>query len=148
MKTNGYVGKFCLHTNNMQQIQDFTGNEVILINEEPLDYTKEFLENALMITDYSSVAFDFAYTKKPVIYVQVDREEFFAGQVYEPGYFSYDNDGFGPVCYDYEQTVAAIIKAIENDCRMEEKYLNRVENFFGDLGESNCENVLNEILKS
>lgn len=148
MKKNGYVGKFCLHTNNMKQIIDFKGNSQIHINEDTLDYTKEFLENALMITDYSSVAFDFAYTKKPVIYVQVDREAFFAGQVYDPGYFSYEQDGFGPVCYDYEQTVAAIIKAIENDCRMEEKYLNRVENFFGDLGESNCENVLNEILKS
>lgn len=146
MERKGYRGKFCLHTNNMAQIVDFHGNDMIQVNEEALDYTKEFLDNALMISDYSSVAFDFAYTKKPLIYIQFDRKEFYEGQAYSEGYFSYENDGFGPVCMDYEEAVAQIVSALESDCVMEENYQKRVDEFFGTFEKSNCENVFQEIL--
>ncbi|MEX6101942.1 CDP-glycerol glycerophosphotransferase family protein [Mammaliicoccus sciuri] len=33
-----------------------------------------FKESKLMITDYSSVAFDFSFLEKPVIYYQFDRD--------------------------------------------------------------------------
>lgn len=49
-----------------------------------------------MVTDYSSVAFDFAYMKKSLVYAQFDREAFFEGQTYDEGYFNYETDGFGP----------------------------------------------------
>ena len=55
--------------------------------------------------------------------------------------------GFGPVCDDYETTVQAIIKAIENDCVMEDKYKQRVDNFFAYRDGRNCERIYNEILK-
>lgn len=52
-----------------------------------------------MITDYSSVAFDFAYMKKSLVYAQFDREAFFEGQTYDEGYFNYETDGLsGMLC--------------------------------------------------
>ena len=45
-----------------------------------------------MITDYSSVFFDFLYMKKPVLFYQFD-EEMFRKYQYEEGYFSYKNNG-------------------------------------------------------
>ena len=35
-------------------------------------------DSALLITDYSSVAFEFAYMKKPLIYFQFDKDKFLA----------------------------------------------------------------------
>ena len=72
MRKKGYTGKFCLHNNHMVQAGDFKGNDVIHIHTDAIEYVKEFKENALMLTDYSSVAFDFAYLGKPIVYVQFD----------------------------------------------------------------------------
>ena len=40
-------------------------------------YKDIFAQTDLMITDYSSVAFDFAYLRKPIVYSQFDRDSFF-----------------------------------------------------------------------
>ncbi len=145
MKKHGYTGKFCLHINHMEQLGDFTGNDIIHIQNEELNYQKEFLENALMLTDYSSVAFDFAYMKKEVVYAQFDREQFFEEQTYDEGYFDYERDGFGPVCYTYEDTVLKLIEAIERDAKMEPEYEKRVEAFYYKTDQKNCERVYNAI---
>ena len=100
------------------------------VNEGLVDYQKEFVEGALLVTDYSSVAFDFAYLKKPVVYSQFDKEEFYKKHTYSEGYFSYENDGFGPVCTDLKSTVKAIVDEINNSCENNEKYLARIEKFY------------------
>lgn len=146
MEQYGYTGKFCVHTNNLPNAVDFVGNDRISVVAEAIDYQKEFKENALMVTDYSSVAYDFAYLKKPVIYTQSDREEFFLGQVYDEGYWDYDTMGFGPVCKDYDTTVEAIIDMIRQDCRLDAVYEKRIEEFYYAFDQDNCKRVLEAVL--
>lgn len=147
MKKYGYSGKFFLHPANIANISDFEGNEVIHVQYSSAEYRKEFEENALLITDYSSVAFDFAYFRKPVIYTQTDREEFFSDHLYDEGYWNYETMGFGPVCSSYDETVEAIISRIENDCILEDRYKKRIEDFYYYFDRKNCERVYNEIRK-
>lgn len=147
IKERGYCGEFYVHNLFEQQAKDFIGNDVIRVFVELADYNRVFKENALLITDYSSVAFDFTYMKKPVIYTQFDKETFGETHTYKPGYFDYERDGLGPVCYDYDSTVQTIIQYIENDCRMEEKYQKRVDDFFCYRDQNNCQRVYEEILK-
>ncbi|MBQ4206755.1 MAG: CDP-glycerol glycerophosphotransferase family protein, partial [Clostridia bacterium] len=94
------------------------------------------------------VLFDFAYLRKPVVYTQFDKEDFFAGQIYDEGYFSYENDGLGPVCYDMDSTVDAIIAAMERDCQNEEKYLARLDRFFAFSDRNNSKRIYEAILKN
>lgn len=147
LKERGYKIRFLPHVNMSQQIVDFTVNPLVEMVNTDIDYAKEFKRNSLLITDYSSVFFDFGYLKKPIIYTQFDREIFFKDQAYDKGYFSYENDGFGLVCNTVDETITEIIKLIENDCRMEKKYLSRVETFFAFYDQCNCERIYNEILK-
>lgn len=147
LRKHGYTGKFCVHTNLLPNVGDFTGNDVIEVYADALDYQKEFKENALLVTDYSSVAFDFAYLKKPVIYTQSDRDIFYSGQVYDEGYWDYEQMGFGPVCEDHDSTVDAIISAIEKQCALEEKYRERIEDFYYMFDTDNCKRVYEEIRK-
>ena len=130
MKENGYTGLLCMHPMHMEQYKDFDGNDIFKVNEGLVDYQKEFVEGSLLVTDYSSVAFDFAYLKKPVVYSQFDKEDFYKKHTYSEGYFSYENDGFGPVCKDLEGTVDAIIAAMKNNCTADKKYLSRIEKFY------------------
>jgi CDP-glycerol glycerophosphotransferase (TagB/SpsB family) len=145
LKEHGYTGKFFLHTHHKAQIGDFTDGEVIRIVRDGIDYQEEFQKNALLITDFSSVAFDFAYLKKPVIYTQFDLDTFFQGQVYSQGYFDYERDGMGPVCYDYETTLQTIIRYVENDCRLEPLYDERGNQFYQWFDADNCKRVYEEI---
>ena len=148
MRKHGYKGLFCMHPIHKEQTIDYTENDVFKVNQGYVDYNDVFARAALTLTDYSSVIFDFAYLKKSIVYTQFDKEDFFAGQIYDEGYFSYENDGFGPVCYDYESTVDALIKAVERDCVNEEKYLDRISSFFTYDDKNNSARALEEIINS
>ena len=130
-----------MHPSHSAQAVDFNGNELVQVWNSAIPYTRVFNESALMITDYSSVAMDFAYLKKPVIYAQFDRDSFFETHTYKEGYFDYEQDGFGPVCYDYEESVRTIIAMIEDKCLEPEEYEERVEKFFAYTDDKNCERI-------
>jgi len=147
LEESNYTAKFCLHPSILVQIDDFTENEFVKLERNPVDYQEEFKKNSLLITDYSSVFFDFAYLKKPIIYTHFDEKEFYKNHLYQEGYFSYERDGFGPVYYDYESTLNGLIETIENGCKMKEEYINRVENFYYKFDTNNCKRVYEEILK-
>lgn len=53
-------------------------------------YRDAFAEGSMMITDYSSVAFEFAYLRKPIVYYQFDKKAFFEKHTYRKGYFDYE----------------------------------------------------------
>ena len=104
-------------------------------------------ESALLITDYSSVVYDFAYMYKPVMYYQFDVEEFEKYQ-YAPGEsFSYDEDGFGEVFFDEDKLVEAVKTSYEGGFTMDEKYRKRVDEFFAHHDNGNCDRVYKEIIK-
>lgn len=145
MRKKGYEGLFCLHPLFTKQFVDFTENDVFHVNKGYVDYQKQFAECALLVTDFSSVFFDFGYLKKPVVYSQFDKEEFFAAHSYSEGYFSYEENGFGPVCRDLESTVDAIIKELENDCKNSPEYIKRIEDFYPFFDEKSCERVYKSV---
>ncbi len=118
-----------------QGLFDITHERIKISTEEP--YQDLFNNSSLMITDYSSVFFDFAYIKKPIIYYQVN-EEFYH---YEKGYFDYKTMGFGEVIENEPDLVNHIEKLLQNDCKNEEKYLERIYNFFKYTDKNNCKRV-------
>lgn len=115
---------------------------------DPANYDVQELlkESAFLITDYSSIAMDFAYMKKPLLYYQFDKESFVRGQ-YGKAYFDYTRDGFGPVEYEAAGVKRALRKYIENGFTVEEEYLNRSDDFFELNDSNNCERNYQAILK-
>ena len=92
MKEYGFEGEFYNHPAFFSQANDFKGNDTIKVVNDKANYQNIFRENALLITDYSSVAFDFSYMKKPVVYCQFDRDSFFKRHTYKKGYFDYETN--------------------------------------------------------
>jgi len=147
LKEYGYTIKFMPHQNMLAQIDDFDKNDYVMFNQGIADYTKEFKENKLLVTDFSSVFFDFAYLNKPVIYAQFDRETFWKGQIYDEGYFDYDKMSFGPITFTVKETVDRIINYVKNDCVLEDKYQKRIAKFYKYRDQKNCERTLDIIKK-
>lgn len=111
------------------------------------DDIKSWIARAVLaVTDYSSLAFDAAYVRTPSVYFQFDREEFFAGaHAYRKGYYSYPDDGFGPVVEDAETAIREIVAAIESPKEFVEPYADRIERVFTYRDTDNSERTVQAI---
>lgn len=145
----GYKVRVLMHPNMDVAVSEFEISDKINMMSYDTPYRDIFTESDLIVTDYSSVAFDFVYLRKPVIYYQPDREEFFSGShTYVQGYFDYDKDGFGEVCTDSEILKNTILSYLENGCTLKEMYKERVNHTFPYADKNNCERVYQRILKT
>lgn len=106
-----------------------------------------FGKSSLLITDYSSVAFEMGYLRKPVLYYQFDEEEFYANHSYTEGYFDYRIDGFGPVVTTEEDLLRELENLLQNNCKVGEPYKSNIENTFAFRDGKCCERIYQEILK-
>ena len=126
----GFINSFTVGSNNI---------EVVLPDRE----IQEFFNRCdVMVTDYSSVAFDFAYLGKPVIYYQFDKKEYREKQ-YKEGYFDYSRDGFGPVVEDEKEVVCNITDMCLDG--LPDKYNNRIKLMFTGERSNNSERVYSQL---
>ena len=138
LKDNDYKIIFRPHPHVYEFIGLFDENEYIQIDYERGSYQDLFKTGALLVTDYSSVAFDFAYLKKPVLYYHYGEDYHFN---LEESYFNYDTMGFGEVCHDEDELVELIGEYIENDCKMKDEHIKNVEDYFTFTDKNNCKRV-------
>lgn len=144
----GYKIKFMPHPGMVPVAHVFKRDPRVELYDFDISYRDVYAESDLIITDYSSAVFDFAYMKKPVMYCQFDSESFFAGDhVYTKGYFDYERDGFGEVEYDLDSTIDRIIEYMENGCKLKDKYRERIDNFFAFNDRGACERIYNKIIE-
>ena len=143
----GYQICFRPHPTVMKNLGDFHHEPRVIFYDETVPYRDIFAESNLCVTDYSSAVMDFAYLRKPVVYVQFDKQRFFSGEhIYEKGYFDYEKDGFGEVVYDMETLIDVIIKYMEEGCKIKSQYLHRINYFFRYNDRNNCERVYKKLL--
>lgn len=113
----------------------------------PMDDVQELLkESAFLVTDYSSVAMDFAYMKKPLLYYQFDNEKFRSSH-HAPGYLDFKTEGFGPVCETPEQVVETLCESYAYGFANEKKYLDRHAAYFDLWDTDNCRRNYEAICK-
>lgn len=119
---------------------------IVIASFKEYDVQALLMESKLLITDYSSVFFDFAYMKKTSLYYQFDSNSFYEGH-YHKGYFDYYSMGFGEVSQNLEELIERIIEVINQNFVMNEKYIDRVKQFFPLYDTKNCERIFEKILK-
>ena len=106
-----------------------------------------FLKAKIMVTDYSSVAFEMAFLKKPVLYYQFDKEHVFSGgHLTDKGYFDYTLDGFGPAFDAPTPLLNELEVLLSKKCKQERKYLERQEKAFCFRDANNCKRTFEAIL--
>lgn len=135
----GYKIKYVLHPIVSSQVDDFTKNDYVDIIPAAGDmsYERMFCESSLMVTDFSGIQFDFAYMRKPLVYLHHKD----IPQHYEEGSFFYDTMAFGEICHDNEELVDLLIDYMKNGCRMKEEYVRRADDFFYYDDHNNCQRI-------
>lgn len=125
-----YTIVFNPHPNIMPYLKDFNLPSYIKIANQDESLQVLFCNSSLMITDYSSVAFEMAYLEKPVIYYQFDKEDFFTSHTLQKGYFDYKKNGFGPVVENQETLLKELEILLKNNCKPFGAYKDNIDSTF------------------
>ena len=101
------------------------------------DVQELLIRSDILVTDYSSVFFDFAYMRKPVVYFQYD-DDAYRRDHYKEGYFRIARDGFGEIAATKEEVVNILRHILENGLKPDGVYLDRMDSFFAFNDTENC----------
>lgn len=134
-----YAIVFNPHPNIMPYLKEFNLLSHVKIANQDESLQILFCNSSLMITDYSSVAFEMAYLEKPIIYYQFDKEEFFISHTYQKGYFSYEKNGFGPVVENEENLLKELEILLKNNCKPFGIYKDNIDSTFVFKDDKCCE---------
>lgn len=147
IEENDIIVKFYPHREMNRFINKFhsKSNNILVVDNKKEDIQKLLKESALMVTDYSSICNDFAFMKKPIIFYQFDKDEFFSKHV-SKGYFDFEKDGYGSIFVHEEDVIKKIIDYVEKDYVVETNYLNKMESFFELHDNKNCERIYEAIM--
>ena len=115
-----------------------TDKRVRIADSKHDDVQDLLIHTDILITDYSSVFFDYAYMRKPVVYFQYDETEFRTGH-YKKGYFDFRRDGFGEIAETEDAVVESIRRILENGLAPADEYLAKMNAFFKFNDTKNCE---------
>lgn len=135
---------FYPHVSMLEYSHLFKSNFIKIVSFNNQDIQDLLKESSILITDYSSVSFDFAYMRKNIIYFQFDKQEFYEKH-YKKSYFIYERDGFGPVCENEFDVIKALEDSLKSDCKVPSNIQMKINNFFPLYDSNNCERVFQAI---
>lgn len=122
-----------------------SSENVVLASFEEYDVQELLKKSKLLVTDYSSVDFDFAYMRKNVIYYQFDNSKY-RSEHYAKGYYDEKKDGFGPVCLEFEDLKGNLLEYLNNN-DVFSSYQENFYKFFKNMDQDNCKRIYEEIKK-
>jgi len=148
---NGYRIVFYLHYTFQPYCaafeEVFRGKpNIVVANRKEYDVQKLLIASAFLITDYSSVCFDFAYMRKPVVYAQFDKKEY-REKHYQEGWFVYERDGVGPILEDVPSVAEYTVARGKEGFAMDPLYQQRTDALFPYHDTDNSGRVYDAILR-
>lgn len=138
---------FCLHPKNIRYVSCFstTSNNVEIVSPNSIHINELIMRSSLLVTDYSSVAWDMLYLKKAILFYHFDLEEYIKHQ---GSYLNLRNKIFSNVVYNKSELIKWIDLNISS--KFYEKRLLSVDEGI-DLkyrDNNNCKRVYLEIIKN
>lgn len=135
---------FCLHA-NMQYYSDLFDipSYVTSIKQGDVDVQKLIKESALMVTDYSSVAFDFSFLNKPVIYYQFDKDQFLGRN---PSHIDVENELPGHIVNTQDNLEYQLTELINNSYKVSKNIKDKAKRFCKYNDQGNSERIYKEVI--
>ncbi len=148
LKHYNFKLKFILHPGFKQYVSSFkkfANSHIEIVDKKSFSYNKLFNQSSLLITDYSSVFFDFSYSGKPCLFFQFDRESFYLTH-YKKGNFDFDTMAPGEVLTDIDSLIQKICELLASGCQLDKKHMERILDMYRFTDRQNCERLLLKVL--
>ncbi|USE00350.1 CDP-glycerol glycerophosphotransferase family protein [Vibrio sp. SCSIO 43133] len=139
-----------LHQENQDSsfcFDEYVCKHIAICTQKDFSVTELLTRSKLLITDYSSVLFDFVYMKKPFISYQYDRENFLNTRRHKP-MINIKNDLPGEVVDTHEELINCIENTVNRHFTLRKEDADAISNFFQYTDRNNCQRVfqfINEI---
>lgn len=117
---------FCLHPNMQSFSRYFYDSPVKVINQGEVDVQNLIKQSAMMITDYSSVAFDFSFLDKPILYYQFDRNRYIGKK---GSHLNLESDLPGDILYDETDILRYVESYASRDFLMSQENKDKASKF-------------------
>ena len=143
----GYTVQFKIHPSFLSHEEQFGFDDDVKIVDDNTTYCEIYSKSSLIVTDYSSAIYDFIYLRKPMIYCQFDREDFFSNHMTDNVELDYEDEGYGEIVLDLESTIDTIIDYMEKGCKLKDKYQKRIDSFFAFNDRNNCQRIYEKIME-
>lgn len=141
---NDYYLNFYLHPILRKYLDEFyIDNDrvrFISFGEEPLN--ELMMRCKALITDYSSVAWDVYYQRKPVIFYQFDREEYLK---LHGSYIDFEKELFGENAQSSNEIIVMLERYLKNGFKLSDIALEQWKECFKYKDNKNCERICNVI---
>lgn len=144
LNINLYIKMHPVNKPGKDLLSQFENSSNIIFLDE-LDVADVLPEADVLITDYSSVYFDFLLTEKPIIFSPFDFEKYITKD--RELYYPYDEVTPGPKCKDWNEVLNWVVKFKENPS-LYSKERENIKNKFHKYDDfKSCERVYQEIIK-
>lgn len=122
---DGFRMMFRAHTNTYKATATSTIGTSLDVTRYP-DVTDLYIAADVLITDYSSVMFDFSVTGKPIIFLAPDLERYRAERGF---YFDFEREALGPILRTEAEVIETLSKLPEMATSFQEAYKQWQEKF-------------------
>lgn len=127
---------------NIQSFKKLALSPRITIASFEHDVQTLLKESRLLITDYSSVYFDMAYMRKPIIFFQFDTEVYYNNHYFR-GYL--DDNQLGAVVSSVDGVMEALSQTLLSGCTMQPEHRAFADSMFALRDSNNCQRVFDAI---
>jgi glycosyltransferase involved in cell wall biosynthesis len=148
LEENNFVVDWVVHhqfEKHFKTLSPLLNSRVILQRMVAADFQELLRNSSVLITDYSSISFDMASIKKPVIYFQFDQEDFLRAR--NGTSLNYERDLPGPILRTAEEVIQELEKLTLSGFTQKELYRERTKTFF-EYSDSNNSRRVYEAIKT
>lgn len=138
-----YKVKYVLHTNMSQYKEQFRAEGIDALVATEVNVQSLIKRAKLMITDYSSVSFDFSFLKKPVIYYQFDQEKFFGKN---GSHFDIYKELPGAICVSERDVIEKVKEIVADDYQQDVAMAKKSDNLIAYRDCNSAHRIYQEIL--
>lgn len=130
----------CVNVQNIKVPNQYS-NRVILLNSNE-DVNEWMIFSDILITDYSSLIFEYALMDKPIIFYPYDLNDYFEERGF---YFNYDSYTYGDVAKTQEELQQAIIQAEDKKVFYSSKKQEFLEKFMSSCDGNSSKRIIDLI---
>jgi CDP-glycerol glycerophosphotransferase (TagB/SpsB family) len=113
-----------------------------ILGDSDIQISDLLMRCSMLVTDYSSVAWDMLYMNKPILFFQFDLDLFLKTS---GSYMDMRKDLPGDRCETVEELLTLIGKYAEDGLRIPDRYAKMRESFFAYTDMNNCKRIAEEI---
>lgn len=144
---NDVIINYFVHPKFKYYIEKFSTNSknIRIVQPGEIQVNELLMRASLLITDYSSVAWEMYYQNKPTIFYHFDIDDY---NKHQGSYLDMEKELFGDVAMNSKELISKIEKYISTDFKHPSKFVEMRKKYFSNIDNKNCDRIYNEIYKN